>query len=275
MKSVHYIAVVLLGISVLLVIMHRTDTLPWSSSDGITITQIAPPKPPKPPKPSKPPKPVCHPLLLMIEGGGGSSLSEGTSIEDLAVIVNKELNNKSSNEYRRDITVIELDNGIFWKSIRWITRSEKRIARLVERSGFWPIVIVGHSMGGDAAYNIASKLDPSPPLLVTFDPVSNRIDKKKHARKWINVYDTMPSKIPFTSVPVFPVWGKVESADKNIGLHMDHKNVNLMYRKVEKDIKNALNSCPYNSSIKINPKYLKYLCKKIDGVDCLSRKINN
>lgn len=65
---------------------------------------------------------------------------------------------------------------------------------ILERAGGAPVVLVGHSYGGDAAHRLAEALaqDAGVPLLVTLDPVSSRYQGRDAPRppgvgRWINV----------------------------------------------------------------------------------------
>ncbi len=122
----------------------------------------------------------CHPLLVMIEGGGRST-SSGKSI--------RALTNDIEDEYRsRGITIAVVDNGIywsrFWKIMRW--EPVKETAQGIKSSNYWPVVIVGHSLGAAIAWELARLIPIS--LLVTLDGVSFKDDVPLEDKNWRNVW---------------------------------------------------------------------------------------
>ena len=123
----------------------------------------------------------CDPLLLMVEGGGPSS--DGSGIEGLTNRVSESFANKG-------VTVVNVDNGPFWTAV-WHNYRPKKVRNAVQRikdSRFWPVVVVGHSLGAATAWHLADSIPTV--LLVTLDGVSfwdNR-PMPANAGHWRNVW---------------------------------------------------------------------------------------
>lgn len=98
-----------------------------------------------------------------------------------------------------------------------------------------PIVLIGHSYGGDTAWNVADSITRNIDLLVTLDPVSwlsNIIGSKPgKVRKWINVYADQDgySWNDFIA-DLGGQWGIEDSADVNITGNADHNDPSSMLK---------------------------------------------
>ena len=157
---------------------------------------------------------VCKPLLLLIEGGAESS-RDGESVEFLA--------NEIVPRYNQEgIPVVLMDNAFFWNKYTWLPSNGEDASQKLIRSRYWPIVMVGHSMGGATAYNLAQRVPTE--LVVTLDAVSfaDRRRRPANARTWINVwvgsnYDNLPGCcLPIYGDGFGPDWDKREGADLDI-----------------------------------------------------------
>ena len=103
----------------------------------------------------------CEPLLVTIEGGSASS--GGQSIEDLYAQLD-------SLYFGSIVRIMNIDNKYFFTGGPIPTSREGQMdifAGVLVNLGFWPIVIVGHSLGGSTAHDIASRV-PISLLLLTF-----------------------------------------------------------------------------------------------------------
>lgn len=100
------------------------------------------------------------------------------------------------------------------------------IASFREKSPRSPILIIGHSWGGDTAMDIANDLDEkgiSVELLVTLDPASwfdvqeiLQIYRSKNIREWVNVYVSGVANIDDIIANIGGKWGAESQADLNI-----------------------------------------------------------
>ena len=159
---------------------------------------------------------VCHPLLLMIEGGGPSS--DGSSMERLTGRISKSLSD-------RGVTVVNVDNGPFWTAVwhNFRPKEVKDAVRRIKEGRFWPLVIVGHSLGAATAWHLAQSLPTS--LLVTLDGVSYNDDRSApaNARQWRNVWVTQTT---FGR----PDWGYEPNADVDYTVgDFNHSDVQRMW----------------------------------------------
>ena len=84
-----------------------------------------------------------------------------------------------SARYRGRTTIAVVDNGPFVSTIFGIPYQSKddydedlqNLAIDVQKTGFWPVVVVGHSLGGAVAYQLSHLTNVH--LLVTLDAVGN------------------------------------------------------------------------------------------------------
>ena len=178
---------------------------------------------------------ACEPLLVLIEGGGWSSSgSRGKSIESLAASL--------KNRYRGDnVEVVNIDHSFFMDSLFWFNDSQyKRAASAIRKSNFWPIVIIGHSLGAQTAYDIASTTPVS--LLITLDGVSfwGKNENLPHPGKgvrWIN--------INATGEGWGSDWGYQDHPDKSTKVDLGHSDVREMFGHVRNTVKDTLTNCDY------------------------------
>lgn len=198
----------------------------------------------------------CNPLLMLIEGGFDSSSGQAVSIPRLADAIRRDYSDKG-------ITVTVVDNGPYWEQIflglvpKFLPNRVRKTASTLKRAGYWPLVIVGHSLGGATAYHLSRRYPTS--LLVTLDPVSmsgNRahLERPQGSARWINVISSEDA--------VGPDWGYQKNAE-NIWVDAGHSDTEIMFDRVKDKILEILSRC--SKSIK-EPKS-KELCA-IDGVDC-------
>jgi len=190
----------------------------------------------------------CSPLLILVEGGFSSSGSSGESVQKLDAVLYERYGDKY------DIPVMTIDSEYYWGHLLFIPQfiEDRRdtAAKHINASGYKPIVIVGHSLGGHVAYRIAQRVKTS--ILVTLDPVSfagsrNHLKNPTTVKEWINIYDMHK---PFWR----PDWMDQNHATQNIPIgdsNIEHSDVTEMYFYAEDDIKESLSECPQGSDIKI------------------------
>ena len=112
-----------------------------------------------------------------------------------------------------------------------------------------PVVLVGHSYGGDTAYDVAGNLPRAyKPTLVTLDPVGKivllygRNIPKPTRGKWVNVYRRAKDyKIENSIAWLGQSWRRQRRA-QSILYRGDHNDVQQMFSRARKTIANAL-SC--------------------------------
>ena len=211
---------------------------------------------------------TCHPLLILIEGGFGSS--DGDSMEGLYKILSDDLDT---------ISIVLLDNEYFANGLTVDGRDFdfKNIPKWLKEAGFWPVVVVGHSLGGASAYFLA-KSTPTK-LLVTLDAVSSP-DEKPHPGagvRWVNVY--AKNAHPLVQIITFFYlgdslgvdWEHEGNADLNVPVRWtSHSDVSKMFFRAKDEIVDALVSCPsrprgVNEQTGIRDFLL--FCKD-DGINC-------
>ena len=177
----------------------------------------------------------CEPLLLLIEGGGLSR--DGTSIQRLS--------RKLTDEYRgENVTIATVDHQFFIDSaLYFLDGQRKRAVTALDASNHHPIVIVGHSLGADTAYEIARRLPID--LLLTLDGVSLRGDREHLPHpggnvKWIDV--------DATGNGIGPDWDVQENADRWIkDFPSSHYDVEKMFNWAKSDVDEVLRSCTRGS----------------------------
>ncbi|NET55428.1 MAG: hypothetical protein F6K47_04325 [Symploca sp. SIO2E6] len=109
-----------------------------------------------------------------------------------------------------------------------------------------PIVLVGHSYGGDSAYEAIDDINTKVDLLVTLDPVSRirafeRMKPEKLSR-WINIWTSKSNTFPDDFVAELGGdWDKQDKADQNIEIKcLSHAESLTMYQEVENQVLNTL-----------------------------------
>ena len=197
----------------------------------------------------------CSPLLLLVEGGGWSSGSPGTSVRAL----HDELQDRSA---YRSIQVFRVEHDSYMEAFGFFDVSKRGpMAQTLRESGFSPIVVVGHSLGADTARGLARRYPVD--MLITLDGVSfDRNDPyTTRAGQWINVYVSEDA-----TGPDWKHMSAVKSAaDRNICLKGEHSDVMQMYNKVEKDVLAVLKNCPLGQNTTGN---FRNLCTGLPGSNC-------
>ena len=189
----------------------------------------------------------CKPLLVMY-GGFGDGKSE--------------IMKNIAKSFRSDIDIEYYHHDE-------ANPSRSYIKRHLERYPSSPVVLVGHSWGGDTAYGVAADWGFKIRLLATLDAVGGRaypgspnftefrkdLNKPNNVRKWINVWGKY--YLGFTKCFIFGgfiwdstdciadaggPWGKQKKATKNIRFKGDHADADGMLRKISSDVESAL-SC--------------------------------
>ena len=182
---------------------------------------------------STPPVFACDPLLVLFEGAGWSSGSRGDSIRSLAA--------ELKDQYLKNgdgIEVVSVDHRLFMDSFGYFNKRYERAANAISESNFWPIVIIGHSLGAQTAYDVASRIEVS--LLITFDGVSfwGRDENLPHpGEKWININASGDGW--------GPDWGYQGNPDKQIKVDLGHSDVTEMFGHVRNIVENTLRNCDH------------------------------
>ena len=185
----------------------------------------------------------CEPLLVTIEGGASSG---GSSIRKLY----RHLDDVYS---KQEIRVMNIDNSYFftrfsirnWNPIPVAREGEmESFAEILKMFGFWPIVLVGHSLGGSTAHDIASRVPIS--LLVTLDAVSSP-DNLPHPNlgaRWINVYAKNRWLVWGWGNGIGEDWEYEGAADRNEKMtNTGHYRIFEMFSTVSEDVSDALHDC--------------------------------
>ena len=193
---------------------------------------------------------TCDPLLLLVEGGSGSS--DGVSIETLA--------NQLGEEYRGSgVTVTNIDRGTL------VDYGQQERARgFIESSNHSPIVIVGHSSGAQTAYEIAKQMDVA--LLVTLDGVSDsgHSEHIPHPRKdvqWIDIDAPGLKGNAWLGLD----WNGQRNADRSVSVDSSHYDVEEMFSRVKEDVNRILMSC--SSAVALGRANERDLCD-VPGIEC-------
>ena len=163
----------------------------------------------------------CRPLLILIEGGGGGKA--GGAVQVLADYFRR--------TYSGDVQINVMDNDQFWFAYNFRSNNfdyqVNTISEQIARGAHFPIVIIGHSLGGSVAAKFASRIPTD--LLVTLDPVSRPTpthERPPWARHWIHVYVKGDNWF-------IPDWQHQYGADQNIHLPTTpHSDVISMYNQV-------------------------------------------
>ena len=203
---------------------------------------------------------ACEPLLVTIEGGSSSG---GDSMATLSVQLVERVSSY----------VINVDNKYFFEDgLLWIPHFDNedatRLSEYLSDIGLWPIVLIGHSLGGTTAYEIASRIPIS--LVVTLDAVSTP-DNMQHPGngvKWINVYAYNHWWGLGNSLG--EDWQYEPNADENRVLkRTSHHAVVRMFNEAHEDVYDALRSCTRNPSRRagLNREVMQELCEH-DGISC-------
>ena len=201
----------------------------------------------------------CTPLVVTIEGGASSG---GQGIQRLARAL-------VPNTYGY---VIVVDNNYFFDRSTlgfpsFDPADGDRFADILSKLGLWPIVIIGHSLGGSSGHSIASRIPVS--LLLTLDAVSHPDDVPHPGggAKWTNVY---AKNFLFYGNSVGEDWEHEPNADKNHGLRFTrHYHVIKMFNRAASDVYRVIRTCTHESvrTDRLNKDVYRNLCAH-DGVRC-------
>ena len=207
----------------------------------------------------------CKPLVIAIEGG---ILSGGVGIRNLTrylvprihgyVISVENLYLFSKPEF------LPIPPYMFF--IGYNSKVAAIFARKFSRLGLWPIVMIGHSVGGASAHAISSMIPVS--LLVTLDAVSYP-DNQPHpgnGARWINVY---ARNRLWVGNSIGEDWEFEPNADDNIGINTSHFKVETMFKRVENIVNDVLRTCTPNPHKRGGAKHQVYknICS-IYGIYC-------
>lgn len=201
------------------------------------------------------------PLLIFIEGAVFFA-ERDQSIKKLIKAKEKPYADKG-------IKIIHLRSRGFWNWVFfWQPEYASSEAAKINTSGYWPVVMVGHSMGGPTARYISLLLDEDKTtLLVTLDAMNwspEQYTKPDRAGEWINVW--LPTSAPFKFLRLD--WDAQKNADADIRINrgdmthyeIDHRNAEGMYNHyVEDKVLAALQSCPPGRHIQVSPEKLSAL----------------
>lgn len=108
----------------------------------------------------------CRPLLLLIEGGARSVPDSiiGGFFEDIR---HDYLFNSNISGIKAEV----IQGKDYWDGLNYFISSDvEELRRFIELGNYYPIVIVGHSMGAHIAWELADSLPTD--LLVTLDGIS-------------------------------------------------------------------------------------------------------
>jgi len=108
-----------------------------------------------------------------------------------------------------------------------------------------PIILVGHSYGGDSAYEAIDNINKKVDLLVTLDPVSNfrtsQRAKPTNVLRWVNVWTSDSWSVGDVVAELGGDWDRQDNADQNIELQcVPHGKSQRMYIEVETQVLNTL-----------------------------------
>jgi pimeloyl-ACP methyl ester carboxylesterase len=204
------------------------------------------------------------PLLILFGGAGDNSISNTVL----------KLKNRLEGQYR------EIGNGGKGVDVRYFTwdqenESMNAVKEHLRNYPSSPVVMIGHSYGGDTAFKVADKLgkDVSIKLLVTLDPVGNyygvnnkqdcrdeyptgsgRISQQEkqcelqrrqrrkpdNTEKWINVWAKGASTLGDAISSLGDRWDGQANADQDVPTEFPHGEASSMYRKAEATVLAAL-----------------------------------
>ena len=189
----------------------------------------------------------CNPLLILIEGS--YQPIQFIDLDGKSMVAHAHHIYGQFNE--RFIPVVVMDNDPFVDLINF-NKKAKEAATKILNSGFHPVVIVGHSLGGQTAWNIANLIPVK--LVVTLDSVSHPAPERKpnKAQNWWNISVADRSGVVYS----FPTkgWRENESADVRFFIpgDIDHSDISAMWSYVHKDhgsvedaVLHALSECNY------------------------------
>ena len=110
-----------------------------------------------------------------------------------------------------------------------------------------PVVLIGHSYGGDTAYVVAKELPGSYELtLITLDPVarkgvSNKLSKRSVSR-WVNLYRSAKEWSADNAIAWIGIsWRKQRYADRNLVFEGHHNSVAQMMQRVRSEVTRGTN----------------------------------
>lgn len=204
------------------------------------------------------------PLLILYGGAGDNSISNTVL----------KLKNRLEGQYR------EIGNGGKGVDVMYFTwdqenESMNAVKEHLRNYPSSPVVMIGHSYGGDTAFKVADKLgkDVSIKLLVTLDPVGNyygvnnkhdcrdeyptgsgRISQQEkqcelqrrqrrkpdNTEKWINVWAKGASTLGDAISSLGDRWDRQANADQDVPTEFPHGEASSMYRKAEATVLAAI-----------------------------------
>lgn len=131
---------------------------------------------------------------------------------------------------------------------------EEFLVAELEKAPDLAIFLIGHSYGGDAAYQVADRLSRAGVdvgLLVTIDPVSRSGSRGKPARvrQWVNVHaDPAVTGRCNDVADLGGRWGAAPGADFNrFGAGLDHCKVLEMFGLVKDRVRQAMKAAAVNA----------------------------
>jgi pimeloyl-ACP methyl ester carboxylesterase len=204
------------------------------------------------------------PLLILYGGAGDNSISNTVL----------KLKNRLEGQYR------EIGNGGKGVDVMYFTwdqenESMNAVKEHLRNYPSSPVVMIGHSYGGDTAFKVADKLgkDVSIKLLVTLDPVGNYygVNNKQDCRdeyptgsgrisqqekqcelqrrqrrkpdntvKWINVWAKGAATLGDAISSLGDRWNRQANADQDVPMDLAHGEAGRMYSKAESSVLGVL-----------------------------------
>ena len=191
---------------------------------------------------------ACKPLLV---GFHGAELKDPPKGYIGATGIMQELLDDIES-WVQDYNRVEIKTRMYGWRDKYERRAERYIKKYIRECPSAPIVLIGHSYGGDSAYDIGMRNKRAIDLIVTLDPVSHDwLPKSSRGIRWWNAYRR---NVPFGIFPMWPlavigdcdalaalggVWGAEMGADRNIDVTAasdDHCDATGMYKPFHKEV---------------------------------------